>query len=329
MRADRLISIILLLQTRQRMTAQELSTELEVSVRTIYRDILALSNAGIPIYTDRGPGGGIALLESYRTTLTGMSEAETQALFMLNIPHALTQLGVDQNLKSALLKLAGALPPEKQMEPSRRQQRIYLDSTSWDEPVNPSAHLGKIHQAVREAKLIRLVYQGSFDTRLEFELEALGLVAKADSWYLVGKYQGHPRVFNLARIIDVDALKGNFLRDERFDLAAFWQDWCKASRDRRPVYNVTLRIAPTLLTKLHFYLGEAIKYAVREDLQSDKNNWRFITIRYENFFQARESVLSFGNAAEVVDPGALRLSVIDFARQIVDYYQHSQPAIGK
>ncbi|MGE5123230.1 MAG: helix-turn-helix transcriptional regulator, partial [Acidobacteriaceae bacterium] len=148
MRADRLISIIMLLQTHDRMTAEELSHQLEVSKRTIYRDILALNIAGIPLYTEPGPGGGIALVESYRTTLTGMSEGEAQSLFMLNIPHALVQLGVGQNLKRAMLKLAGALPADQQVEQARTQQRIYLDSTSWDEPATPSAHLGIIHQAV-------------------------------------------------------------------------------------------------------------------------------------------------------------------------------------
>ena len=127
MRADRLISIVMLLQTHERMTADELSQELEVSTRTIYRDITALNSAGIPIYTDRGPGGGIALLESYRTTLTGMNEEETRALFMLSIPHALVELGVGQELKSALLKLAVALPPGQQAVQADTQQRIFLE----------------------------------------------------------------------------------------------------------------------------------------------------------------------------------------------------------
>ena len=138
MRADRLISIVMLLQTHERMTADELSRELEVSPRTIYRDITSLNIAGIPIYTDRGPGGGIALLESYRTTLTGMNEDEARALFMLNIPQALVELGVDQKLKSALLKLTAALPPRQQNLQAHTQQRILLDSTPWQTTEEPA-----------------------------------------------------------------------------------------------------------------------------------------------------------------------------------------------
>jgi predicted DNA-binding transcriptional regulator YafY len=128
MRADRLISIVMLLQSHERMTAEELSDELEVSTRTIYRDVMALNMAGIPIYTDRGPGGGIALLDSYRTTLTGMNEDETRALFMMSIPQSLVDLGVGQNLKSALYKLAAALP-RHQIEQAYRKELIHRINT--------------------------------------------------------------------------------------------------------------------------------------------------------------------------------------------------------
>src|SRR4030042_2885928 len=131
MRADRLISIVMLLQTHEKMTAEELSKELEVSQRTIYRDIIALNVAGVPVFTGRGPGGGIALVESYRTTLTGMSEDEAQALFMLSIPEELQELGVGQKWNSALLKLAVALPEERRSVMVETQQRIYLDTTEW------------------------------------------------------------------------------------------------------------------------------------------------------------------------------------------------------
>ena len=132
MRADRLISIIMLLQTHERMTAEQLSKELEVSQRTIYRDITALNIAGVPVYTDRGPGGGIALLEDYRTTLTGINEDEARALFMLSIPEALVDLGMAQKLKNALLKLAVSLPNERRELMTQTQQRIFLDSINMD-----------------------------------------------------------------------------------------------------------------------------------------------------------------------------------------------------
>lgn len=321
MRADRLISLIMLLQTHEQMTADELSQELEVSTRTIYRDILALNTAGVPIYTDRGPGGGISLLESYRTSLTGFSEEEARALFMLNIPNALVELGVGQKLKSALLKLTVALPPGQQAVQSRTQQRIYLDSTSWSEPAQPSAQLGVLHQAVWQDKLVKLVYRGNFDTKVEFELEPLGLVAKMNSWYLVGKDKSYMRVLNVADILEVEISDHQYRRDEAFDLADFWMNWCRSSQNRRSFYPVQLRIAPGLLTKLHLYLGESVKYIVQADDQNESKAWKKVTIFYDHFFSARESILNFGNAAEILEPEALRLSVIDFAQQIINYYR--------
>jgi len=320
MRADRLISIVMLLQTRERMTADELSKELEVSPRTIYRDITALSLAGIPVYTDRGPGGGIALLESYRTSLTGMSEDEARALFMLSIPQAVVDLGYGQKLKSALLKLAGAMPAGQQMVQMHTHQRIYLDTTSWTQKDEPPPHIGTIYQAVWQDKRVKLIYQGNFDTQIEVEIAPLGLVAKMNTWYLVGMDSGYMRVIRIADILLVDTLDQGFTRDEDFDLESFWKEWCKTSQERRSVYVVQIKAAPELCSKLHLYLGEVGKYTMSGTEAVDAKGWRVVTIRFENFFRARESILNFGNAAEVLEPEALKLSVIDFARQIVDFY---------
>jgi len=321
MRADRLISIVMFLQTRERMTANELSRELEVSPRTIYRDITALNVAGIPIYTDRGPGGGIALLESYRTSLTGMSEDEVKALFMMSIPEALVELGFGQKLKSAFLKLTVALPPRQKMVQMRAQQRIYLDSTPWVPKNEPASHIGIIHQAVWQDKLIRLIYEGNFDTQIDVQIEPLGLVAKLNNWYLVGRDRGYFRVIKIADILQVQILAESFTRDDDFDLEIFWKDWCKTSQERRSVYEAQLKVAPELLTKLHYYLGQAVKFIISEKIPVDDSGWRVVMIQFDNFFRARENILNFGSAAEVLEPEALKLSVIDFAKQIVDFYQ--------
>ena len=150
MRADRLLSILLLLQARGRMTAHQLAQELEVSVRTIYRDIDALSTAGVPVYAERGPGGGCELIDSYRTSLTGLNKDEVHALFMLSIPAPLDELGVSQELKTALRKLAAALPAARRQDEERVRQRITLDWTGWNQPADPVPHLQTIQQAVGE-----------------------------------------------------------------------------------------------------------------------------------------------------------------------------------
>jgi predicted DNA-binding transcriptional regulator YafY len=321
MRADRLISIIMLLQAHERMTAEELSEELEVSTRTIYRDVIALNNAGIPIYTDSGPGGGIALLESYRTTLTMMSDEEAQALFMLSIPHALVELGVGQKLKTALLKLAATIPAKKQSAYLTTQQRIYLDTSPWQPVHEPAAHLRILHEAIWQNHRIRLVFRGSFEAEIEIELEPLGLVAKMNAWYLVGRANGFLRVIDAAGILEVEDLGKQFSRDDRFDLVEFWSQWCADTINQRAQYRVSLRMSAGLLSKLEFYIGPAIKYTVTGDSPGIQPGWKDVEIIFDNYFQAREKILSFGRAAQVLEPEALRLSVVDFAWQIVDFYQ--------
>ena len=320
MRADRLISIVMLLQTHEKMTAEELSKELEVSQRTIYRDIIALNMAGVPVFTDRGPGGGIALVESYRTTLTGMSEDEAQALFMLSIPEALVELGVGQKLKSALLKLAVALPEERRSVMVETQQRIYLDTTAWTPEQEPVIHLGIIHQALWQDRLLRIKYKGKFDTKIEILIAPLGLVSKLNTWYLMGMTDGHIRVIKVKDIMDVKQLEQDFRRDEKFILLDAWMGWCKDHQDNRSFYKVKAKLAPELYNRLGIYLGEAVKYEVIDTESGNNKGWMVVIIIFENFFRARECILSLGRAVEVLEPEALKLSVIDFAQQIIDFY---------
>jgi predicted DNA-binding transcriptional regulator YafY len=321
MRADRLISIVMLLQTREKMTAAELSRELEVSQRTIYRDITALSMSGVPVYTDRGPAGGIALVDSYRTTLTGISEDEARALFMLSIPEALNELGVGQKLKTALLKLAVALPQDKKALANETQQRIYLDSTTWTPADEPPIHLGIIHQALWQDRLLWLEYQGSFDSQIEIDIAPLGLVSKLNTWYLLGLTEGYLRVVRVKDILQVRILERYFERDENFNLVTTWMEWCKVYQNHRPIYSITVKVAPELSNKLSMYLGETVRYEILETQQGKEPGWKLVNISFENFFRARECILSLGRAVEVLEPEALKLSVIDFARQIIDFYQ--------
>ena len=185
MRADRLLSLVMLLQTHGNLTAQALGEELEVSERTIYRDVEALSFAGIPVYAERGPGGGIALLDSYRTSLTGLNRDEVRALFMLSIPAPLDELGVTADLKAALLKLSAALPAVGRDEQIMARQRIHLDSVAWSQPEQPVPHLQIIHQAVWQDFKLQLRYDLGYFGEIELLVDPLGLVAKTTVWYLV------------------------------------------------------------------------------------------------------------------------------------------------
>ena len=321
MRADRLISMVMLLQSHEMMTAEELSVELEVSPRTIYRDVEALNMAGVPIYTDRGPGGGIALIDSYRTTLTGMNEDEARALFMMSIPQSLVDLGVGQNLKSALYKLAAALPQDQIAQAAQTKQRIFLDSSPWKTTTEPVIHLETLQEALWRDNVLRVVFRGYFDSQIEIEVAPLGLVAKMNTWYLLGKMDGYIKVIKVKDILEVGITEKTFYRDENFNLELSWKAWCKTYQDHQPGYPVRAKIIPELTDKISRYLGEEVKYEIIKKGIEPTGEWVEVNLTFENFFAAREILLSLGRAIEVLEPQALRCSVIDYASQIIEFYR--------
>lgn len=329
MRADRLLTLLILLQTRGRMPARKLAEELEVSERTIYRDILALSTAGIPVYAERGPGGGCALLESYRTNLTGLNEAEARALFMLTIPAPLTELGVSKELKTALLKLSAALPASRRKEEERSRQRIYLDSVPWSSEEGPVPHLQTIYQAIWQDRRLHLVYSPRFGTQVERLVDPYGLVAKTDIWYLVAARKNIMRVYRIARILEAHLTAEPFERLLDFDLGAYWNQRCTDIESLRPTYPVLVRIAPELIPHLPHYFGDHFHARYIQvsppdsggrSLLRSSEGWITLTMIFESLEAARDSLLGLGRAVEVLDPIALRMSLVDFAKQIVAGY---------
>jgi len=316
MRADRLISLLMLLQTRGRMTAAELGVELEVSERTIYRDLEALSLSGVPVYAERGPGGGCALLDSYRSNLTGLTQTEVRALLMLSIPSPLADLGLGRELKAALLKLSAA--HRTSQEPI--QQRLYLDWSPWFQSREPVPHLQAIYQAVWQDQKICLVYQTERGGRVERAVDPYGLVAKGGVWYLVAAREGQPRAYPLSAIAEIRPLAESFARPAGFDLEAFWRDWCGGVEANRPAYPVTARVAPGLLPYLAYSLGPGIRGQIETGVGIDAEGWQTLVLPFETFEAARERILGFGRAVEVLEPLPLRLSVIDFARGIGEFY---------
>ena len=326
MRADRLLSILLLLQARGRQTACQLAEQLEVSERTIYRDIIALSTSGVPIYTERGPGGGIALIEEYRTTLTGLTREEVRALFMLSIPVPLADLGFDQDLRGALLKLSAALPKSLQGDSERARGRIYIDSSVWGPADEPVPHLRTIQQAVWDELRLHIHYSSILGMRsapLEAWVEPYGLVSKAGVWYLVCMKGANSLVIPLSRILDVQMTTDRFTRQPEFELIAFWKSWCTKTSDLRSVYPVKLRVSPDLMPFLPGSFSRQVKGAIQNTGLPDQQGWWTITLVFEYFEEARASLLKFGRALEVLEPYALRQSLVDYARQIIDFYSES------
>jgi predicted DNA-binding transcriptional regulator YafY len=326
MRADRLLSLLMLLQTRGRMPARELAEELEVSERTIYRDIDALSAAGVPVYGEAGREGGFALLDDYRTSLTGLTEGEVRALFMLSIPAPLADLGVSQELKQAWLKLSAVLPAHRRVDQARVRQRFHLDATGWEQDAGAVPHLQTIYQAVWQDRRLSLCYHPLPGIEIEQTADPYGLVAKAGVWYLVCAHKGRLRAHRVSDLIAVSLQTGTFERPEGFDLAGFWETWCAEREQSRAAYTVTVRAAPGLIPYLPMYFGERIRADIAHAGPTDAESWIVLELAFESLESARDRLLGFGRAVEVLAPKALRESIVDYATQITQLYERSEAA---
>jgi predicted DNA-binding transcriptional regulator YafY len=319
MRADRLLSLMMLLQNRKQMTAEELASELEVSKRTIYRDIDALSVAGVPVYANGGPGGGYGLLDSYRTTLTGLNKSEIQALFMLTIPGPISDLGVGRQLKAAILKLTSTFSGDHNEHANYLRQRLHLDAARWFPTDEPVPHLKTVQEAVWQDYQLVLSYRRRNDETSERTVSPYGLVAKAGIWYLVAAAEAGMRVYRVSRIEAVQMTRTHFARPGDFDLAEFWTGWVTRYRSSLPKYPVTLRIGPDLIPVLPYMLGNDIR-AIVEQAPPDSEGWRTIAYTFERMEEARTSVLGMGASVDVIAPKELRTSVLQFATAVVAHY---------
>ena len=330
MRADRLLSLLMLLQTRGQMTAAQLARELEVSPRTICRDIDALSAAGVPVYGVQGRGGGYDLLDRYRTTLTGLTEGQVRALFMLSIPAPLRDLGVSQELRAALLKLSASLPGSRQAAEAEVRQRIHLDASGWFQGAKSVPYLQLLHDAVWADHRVRIRWPMRYGLRGEMEqvVDAYGLVAKAGVWYLVCGIGGSTPAARIvthrvSRLLELEVLDEVFARPAGFDLADFWQSWCAEVESNRPTYPVTLSVAPHLIPDLARLLGTAVGEQIARAGPPDAEGWVTVEIGFESLHDARERLLALGGAVEILAPLSLRLSIADYAAQILARYEEA------
>lgn len=319
MRADRLLSLMMLLQTRGQITADALAKELDVSPRTIYRDIDALSMAGVPVYANGGPGGGYALLDSYRTTLTGLNEEEIRALFMLTIPTPLAQLGMNQQLKGAILKLTSSFNHEHQEKADALRQRIYLDSAGWFQSNESVPYLKMIQEAVWQDRQLIIFYRRRNGVVTERHISPYALVAKASVWYVVAETDNGMRVYRVARIDAVQLTETHFTRPVEFDLPQFWSEWVAEYESSVPQYPVTLQVSPQLTTKLPYILGKGIR-PLLENTPPNENGWRTIAYTFERIEEAQAFVLSMGAGAKVIAPKELRDAVLVLAKEVVAGY---------
>jgi predicted DNA-binding transcriptional regulator YafY len=319
MRASRLVSLLLLLQTRGHQTAAELARELEVSVRTVYRDVEALSESGVPIYAERGPHGGVRLVEGYRTRLTGLTEDEAQALFLSGLPGPAAELGLGTVVAAARLKVLAALPPELRVRATRITQYFHLDAPGWFTQAEPVPALETLAAGVWESRLLEIDYdRGSKEVRRQ--VEPLGLVLKAGVWYLVARSSGQHRTYRVSRVLSARLLEDRFERPEDFDLAAFWSASMAAFRDTFPRATIELRVVEERRDELLSFFRETLREPPQTLEPSGGAGWVRLRLTIESLGEAHRQLLRFGSAVEVLEPPELRERLVDTARQILDRY---------
>ncbi len=286
--------------------------------------------AGIPIYGEPGREGGFALVDHYRTTLTGLSDSQVQALFMLNIPAPLADLGVRQEARAALLKIAAALPGDHRVDERRVRQRFFLDAVGWDHGEEAVPLLQTVHEAVWQDHQLWISYQiGPLAITLEQRVEPYGLVAKAGIWYLVYRRGEALRVQRVSRLLDARKDEEVFERPGDFDLAAFWHDWCAEQVRNRFYFAVTARISPRLLPELPRLFGDRLRERIAQAGPADAKGWITLDLAFESLEAARDRLLSLGSSVEVLAPQALRASLADYARQIIAIYNEAPAGTGQ
>ena len=318
MRADRLLSILLHLQTHGRTTAGELARRLEVSERTIHRDMEALGAAGVPVLAERGSGGGWSLLEEYRTDLTGLNAAEIQALFLARPAQLLSDLGLASAADAALVKLLAALPSMQRPGAEYVQQRIHIDPTGWNRPDEAVPLLPILQEAIWRERRLRLTYRRGDGDTVERQVDPLGLVAKGSVWYLVAAVEGEPRTYRASRILAATIADERCERPASFDLAAYWEQSARDFKAGLPRYHATLRAAPEILPRLRF----AGRFAhVERAGQPDTDGWVELDMRFQFEWEACEYALSFGARMEVLAPPSLRDQVIRAAKELIVFYE--------
>jgi predicted DNA-binding transcriptional regulator YafY len=326
MRADRLLSLALLLQARGAATARALATELGVSVRTVYRDLEALSAAGVPVVTEAGPGGGCRLMDGYRFPLRGLRPDEAEALLILGVPTVLHDLG-----------LAGALTAaHRQIQVTAgltAATLVHLDMPRWFGGQEEVPCLRDLARALRLGRKLAIRYPPpDRDPRV---VGPLGLVNKAGIWYLVARSEarasgtragdgggaGDIRVFRAGRVSAARILAEPVGRPAGFELAAFWAHWSAEFEASRPRLEVRLAASPDALSAFGEVFGPAAAPALEAAEPPGQDGWRVVTLSFEHERAAVHRLAGFGDQVEILDPPAVRAALLATAREILGRYQ--------
>jgi predicted DNA-binding transcriptional regulator YafY len=309
-RADRLLSILLLLQANGRLSAGALAERLEVSRRTVYRDLDALGAAGVPVVTDRGPNGGAWLLEGYRTDLTGLTEAELEALLAFGGRGPAAELGLAPDLDQATRKIAVAAGSSRA---GRLRERVLIDGERWGRTAPVPPHLARVQDALWSDRRLHLRYRRSEERVVERTVEPFGLVSKAGTWYLLAGVGGQIRVYRVSRIEDAELTAETFERPPGFDLGAAWAERVRGFRESVPApVRVTVRVDPGVAGLFTRVVGEHL--VERPEVEGTA------ILRYPACDAAIGVLAGFGGAVEVLEPEEVRSRLAEIGTQLAALY---------
>lgn len=326
MKSDRLLSILLLLQTRERVPADELARRLEVSTRTIYRDVESLSTAGVPVYAERGRHGGISLLPGFRTDVTGLTSDEARALFVLAAQGAHSALGLDGALGSALRKVMAALPAPHRPAAELTSRRILVDPDRWLAGPSPSADLDTLNTAVFTDRRLRIGYRHGGDTAVNaYTVDPYGLVAKAGTWYLVADRDGTARLFRVDRVLEAAVTDAPVRRRQGVELADAWETLRRQVEERPANIRVRARVRRGRLEMFRrivgpFVLdGDQVAAAGEGRAEAGPRAWVPVDLAYP-VLRAVRQLLQFGADVEVLEPAAARAELAGAAASVTALY---------
>jgi predicted DNA-binding transcriptional regulator YafY len=320
MKSGRLLEMLLLLQARGPMTAAELAGRLEVSPRTVYRDADALSSAGVPIYTERGRGGGIRLLPGYRTDVSGLTRDEARALFVLTTGGAQEDLGLGTAARSAILKVMRAVPEPFQPAATATSQRILVDPAGWMRAPERVGHLGVLQAAVFTDRRLRLRYRSSGKRAAsEGAVDPYGLVCKSGVWYLVADRDGEPRLFRVSRVVSAVADEAPVRRRDGVELAGLWSSLRREVEDRPAPLEVVVRVRREWLDMF----GRICAAHLPVPVPGAAGEWTEVRLRFAAVKAAR-ILLSFGGNVEVISPPEVRADLAAVAAEVVACYSNTR-----
>ncbi|MDQ6692548.1 MAG: WYL domain-containing protein, partial [Candidatus Dormibacteraeota bacterium] len=320
MKSERLLALLLLLQAHGRMSAAQLASRLEVTERTIHRDIESLSLAGVPVYTERGRHGGCALLPGYRTDVSGLTGEEAKALFIFAGRGTVADLGLEPHLRGGLRKLMAALPEVSRAGAAQAQERVVVDPRGWLRAPEEIPHLAVAQAAVWSGRRLRLRYRASGASEAtERIVDPYGLVAKAGTWYLIAAQEGEPRLYRISRLEGAVELAEQALRPPDLDLEALWDTLRRRVEDRGEGVEVRLRIKPERLElMLRLTAAQTIGGERQVQPEADSQGWRLVTARFVSEGACAGTLLGFGADVEILSPPSLRRSFFFYFIAVVE-----------